>query len=288
MACGGAHSLALWQPGAGACEAGPAARGEGGLEGAGGGEGGDDDGGEAGRVVAEPGGQVYAWGALERGELGLELGLGFPAKLLEARLSPVTLGPVTHAGAECKACKSASIAGTRFLAVGGAGVDVCGRCMAKHGGAGLARGFVGNQHVMLAAHRKLPPGFQAHLAAAPPAASSPAPPLDMREIHAALAAPLQADTLAQTQARTHVGVVCQACALAPLVGCRFLCANCADDFSLCEECYGKERGRHLSTHLFLRIPRHLPQLAQYLAARGRRPLLPLLFPQVTADVFVLP
>ena len=43
---------------------------------------------------------MYAWGALERGELGLELGLGFPAKLLEARLAPVTLGSVTHAG-EC-------------------------------------------------------------------------------------------------------------------------------------------------------------------------------------------
>ena len=53
VACGGAHSLAVWRPGA--LEVGPVAQRAGGLEGAGGGEGGQDDGGEVWRVTARRG-----------------------------------------------------------------------------------------------------------------------------------------------------------------------------------------------------------------------------------------
>ena len=57
------------------------------------------------------------------------------------------------------------------------------------------------------------------------------------------------------------------------------------EFSLCQTCHSQQRHGHLSTHLFLRLPRHLPQLVRR-TSECSRPLLPLLFPQLTVDVYV--
>jgi len=59
----------------------------------------------------------------------------------------------------------------------------------------------------------------------------------------------------------------------------------ATEFSLCQTCHSQQRHGHLSTHLFLRLPRHLPQLVRR-TSECSRPLLPLLFPQLTVDVYV--
>ena len=268
VACGARHSMALClAPGRGA-EAQEEEEGEGTEEG----QELQDTGVGTSEQGPAVGHDIYVWGHLERGELGVPVEFGAVQRLLQSRLVPVTLGVVTHAGTVCCMCRCDSIKGIRYAAVGTA-FDICARCMDKHASSPSAD-FIGNRHIMLVSARKLPPAFRPRLTG-----------VDAASLQESLSA--QSDE--QPSSFTHAGVACRACGAAPIVGCRFVCGNCVRDYSLCQSCYAKHQGQHLSTHLFLRIPRPVPQLSQSRAASadgGMAPLLPLLFPQLTTDVFV--
>jgi hypothetical protein len=109
--------------------------------------------------------------------------------------------------------------------------------------------------------------------------------VNMPEVHALLQQPQQDEP----GATVHAGVQCEGCGIDGITGCAFLCANCPQNYSLCQACHDQKRSLHLSTHLFVRVPRHLPPLYSRRAhdlSGTELPLLPLLFPQLTLDVFV--
>ena len=314
VACGSSHAVVLCR--------GKGASGECGVRraavGRGKGHGGE---GGCGEEVAGNGGgaatwRMFVWGSLETGQLGLEIGFGAVQDLLQQRLVPATLGLVTHSGTACCLCRCDNIKGVRYLLVGageggGGGreggqvagtLDLCSGCMSKHG---AARGadFIGNRFISVVCPRKLPPGFRPRLADVDMKAvsallekSANTPDDEPAEEEAEGAGGGEMREGSEEAAAAESGVRCEGCGLAPIKGCCFLCANCPDGYCLCERCHADHRARHLSSHLFLRLPRHLPPLTpreRTLAAgaegRGQaaaRPLLPLLFPQLVMDVFV--
>ena len=67
-----------------------------------------------------------------------------------------------------------------------------------------------------------------------------------------------------------------------------VCAHLRTGFHLCGSCHANQRAKHLSTHLFLRLPRHLPPFheRERTSEPEEQPCMPLLFPQLSVDVFV--
>jgi hypothetical protein len=66
-------------------------------------------------------------------------------------------------------------------------------------------------------------------------------------------------TFAQPPHGAHINISCDECGAREFVGTRWRCANCPNQpgFDLCDRCHGTAH-RHDATHLFLEIPRPLP------------------------------
>lgn len=144
-----------------------------------------------------------------------------------------------HSGVTCNSCGSVDFTGIRYKCAHCFDLDLCARCEASD-----------NDMPQLTTQRNRSHTSSHVLLKIPFALLQPVNELATFPIESL---PLQPPCVPGHQVQVHDGVSCSQCRVSPIIGDRFICANCPTWFNLCSHC--ERTSNHQRNHVMFKLRR---------------------------------